>query len=814
MTDPSENSCFLTTKKNDVTVDSTEIDFRKRGNELYNRRNYLAAIDCYNQALQQIDAAHAISSVLNNYATTTLKIDSSLSSSSVAIFFSSAALSISPHYEKAQVRMLSELSRLSETKHIQVTGNLHADTTILLAVSDSMEKCLDDALAQRRYLPELTAEKAIDLKVKGNTLFAAGRYSDALYMYLSAIQCSSQSAGVALLLSNRAICFQQLQRFAEALQSAIGAACCDPHLVKAHFRRASALYSLGHPKRAEAAAKFGLLLEPKNTALLELNACLEKATKDEDTESELIEILEMQKVNNMFECMSRSGALARGVEMVNRNIPAFHMEFASAGLWPTLTDIHKCERRLLYAYEYGRGAAQFYDGYILSKCFDREHWLKRMQAKDQETVSWFVRARNGEINLNLRNNMQLYDQTLAHWFGNVPNRSISMAAGTTIVSVGFVDLGVLQEATLCTNVSDSAGPVRWVGYEASAYCVAKTAVIISMLHASVPVDSVLQVWYSAAWNLRTLIDFRQAVSRVLDGKTLTGAAHPDVLGFLLMWKSAEVSLSDARSKWLFCSRDLIKWRDIGNFKRAADRKALCAYSLCGQLLDATTGSVAMFVLPSGFKYCIDQRVCECISFRHIAKRCHAPVQGESPNVMEAIVAHLQEGIAKLHRWVHSGQVVVDVRVGALDPANPATLASIAALNPLLITWSNVCDYFQPNDFHRVARACSGPKTVHHAYSMNWYGCVKGAKVLDLMADGVDPAVLITLFKKAKDAVKTTYHANYSGSKDLLVHPPVDDPRNVIDCALYQKWHADFVEAFFALALLDDPKKQVAIPVEQ
>ncbi len=219
------------------------------------------------------------------------------------------------------------------------------------------------------------------------------------------------------------------------------------------------------------------------------------------------------------------------------DIPAFHIEFSSSTSWPVLCDVPTCENRLLYAYENGRGAAAFYQYYILEKkLFDPKHWLRRMNAGgDFETItSWFQRASFGEINLTLKNRT-LYDPRTLHSFANVCEENLT--ADKTTVSIGFVDLGLLREATLL-DYHSSNQPHKWVGYEATAYCVAKTAAIIGMLQLKSSVDCILQVWYSAAWSSRTLVAFRQAVTFVLEGGTnLTGATHPDVRVLLDTWQS-------------------------------------------------------------------------------------------------------------------------------------------------------------------------------------------------------------------------------------------------------------------------------------
>ena len=78
----------------------------------------------------------------------------------------------------------------------------------------------------------------------------------------------------------------------------------------------------------------------------------------------------------------------------------------------------------------------------------------RLKTVDQDAISWFARAGDGDVNVNLKNSVQNnYNLRRAHWFGNVPNRRISIHAGTTTVSVGFVDLGVLVEAELCPGIA-------------------------------------------------------------------------------------------------------------------------------------------------------------------------------------------------------------------------------------------------------------------------------------------------------------------------------------------------------------------------
>jgi hypothetical protein len=85
-----------------------------------------------------------------------------------------------------------------------------------------------------------------------------------------------------------------------------------------------------------------------------------------------------------------------------------------------------------------------------------------------------------------------------HSFSNVSAayRAGDMVLGTTHVAVGFLDLGNLAAA--CVELqheafADGGRPLKWVGYDMSAYCVAKSLVVLEMVRAGAKTDAVLQV---------------------------------------------------------------------------------------------------------------------------------------------------------------------------------------------------------------------------------------------------------------------------------------------------------------------------------
>ena len=195
--------------------------------------------------------------------------------------YATASLTIAPDYVKARNRLLDELHRVGKGQPVVHNGDLLTDSNISLAIADAMEECIDDILARQLEIPEMKSgevERLPDLKAQGNAFFADGRLSDALRIYLSTIRSASLSTGLVSILTNRALCYRQLKRPAEALQNAICAICCDPLCVKAHFHVASALSDLGQPMKAMNAATCGLQIDPRNFALLHLTDQLSKTT--------------------------------------------------------------------------------------------------------------------------------------------------------------------------------------------------------------------------------------------------------------------------------------------------------------------------------------------------------------------------------------------------------------------------------------------------------------------------------------------------------------------------------------------------------
>ena len=81
------------------------------------------------------------------------------------------------------------------------------------------------------------------MKELGNKAFAAFQFSDALKHYSSAIELSSDSPNH-VYYSNRANCFLELQKFAEAILDCDKAIELCPSFAKSYYRKGKALLCL------------------------------------------------------------------------------------------------------------------------------------------------------------------------------------------------------------------------------------------------------------------------------------------------------------------------------------------------------------------------------------------------------------------------------------------------------------------------------------------------------------------------------------------------------------------------------------------
>ena len=850
--------------------------WKEEGNVSFRGGQYAEAERCYSAGLGALDegAARLLSGSLSNLAAALLAQPGAEGATAArALLCASAAAAVDANYAKARFRAASALRKLGDAAHArwcvvqtQRLGGGGAECDELLSALPAAAGAADErslALALSAFadaaalttLPQRLGDSkdAATLKARGNEHFAARRFAEAAVDYSAALRLLQTAA--ATLLCNRSACKLQLDRSEEALVDPIAALTLTPDMAKAHYRRASALLALDKSTEAAAAVALGLKACPQDAVLLELQkrlkASLPSAAAQQEPKPSQTPVLfderEMQRIkakesagvesvaglNQLLEMLShldpagRAKAEAAGM-VLDERIPSFHTEFARAGRWPKGCDVDACSRALWDVYEHSRSIQNMNAMHVMkpssAASIDAHDLMKRLGTNDERVLRWLLEAPLGSVRDRTGENLQ-YNPRIWHSFSNSESRAVALTSGRTHVAVGFVDLSVLRDA-IYSEKQACPGPLRFVGVEASAYAVAKTAVVDAMLRAGAATDAVLQVWYSAAWSKATLAAFRAAVSDLLQrggADNAHGATQrqPEVAALLRVWQLRDVPLAAARKQWL--SDIDRKWYEIATFTKRADRDALCAYMLTGQLLDAEVGSVCMFVQPPEFP---SQRSLDESVFHNIPAQILWRRRRETPDIVAAAVAHLREGIKALAERVAAGKITVELRLHQLSPSSTAEMASISALKPFTMSWSNVSDYVSMRDFHAMARACSGPggaDTIHYGYSMNWPLVVKGASVLDWMLmeperpEGAkpNPKSPLQLFQKGALAVIDASYA-VCGCKPYLLFPPPEDMRNLVDLALFNvpasanvpSFRDKWLDAFFSAARLRDRERQV------
>jgi tetratricopeptide (TPR) repeat protein len=105
------------------------------------------------------------------------------------------------------------------------------------------------------------AARAAYRKKLGNEAFKTGDFTQAAVHYTEAIDVSATDPS---LYCNRAACFLKLGRLQQALDDSCRSIALDPRMVKAHFRKGTALYAIGQYEESAQTMALVLQLDPSN----------------------------------------------------------------------------------------------------------------------------------------------------------------------------------------------------------------------------------------------------------------------------------------------------------------------------------------------------------------------------------------------------------------------------------------------------------------------------------------------------------------------------------------------------------------------
>lgn len=182
------------------------------------------------------------------------------------------------------------------------------------------------------------------------------------------------------------------------------------------------------------------------------------------------------------------------------------------------------------------------------------------------------------------------------------------------------------------------------------------------------------------------------------------------------------------------------------------------------------------------------------------------------SIVDAAVALLLERIAALQQEMRAGRVTAEVRMGLVVLGNTQLIAEIHNLRPYTMSWNNVADYIHPRDFHTLARGCSAPAdTLHYLYSMNWPHQICGASHIDAFVQLKDAEIwgakLRLLLSGTREAINKLFLK--MGLLPYLLSPPNTNAANLVDFALYDRYHEKWVDHFFDFSTASGPRANIA-----
>jgi hypothetical protein len=293
---------------------------------------------------------------------------------------------------------------------------------------------------------------------------------------------------------------------------------------------------------------------------------------------------------------------------------------------------------------------------------------------------------------------------------------------------------------------------------------------------------------------------------VKDKNAFSSLCNPKVQLLLKHWYKSEVKLSEARDKWLENSPKC--WTSIANFKQKKDRDALCKYAISGELLESQIGNSTMFSLPNEYigKLALNEFVFEAINFD---KLMEIRIKNVSFNIVECAIEYLRSSIYNLRNHIINRTIVIDIYFDIVDLTKKATLSKIASFNPSTISWSNICDYSNYSDFHEMCRKCSSSlnnRTIHYLYSMNWPSITYGSTHIDYINQkNVSQVFFEESLNKTYLMISEIYEMlDY---KKILLYPPIDDMRNLLDDEFFMQTYERWVKFFLSKSNIDNPKQQ-------
>ena len=305
---------------------------------------------------------------------------------------------------------------------------------------------------------------------------------------------------------------------------------------------------------------------------------------------------------------------------------------------------------------------------------------------------------------------------------NTPSLKVQLERGETYVSLGFVDLQEVMEADV--GGLPENGPIAWHGYDTSPIAVGRSKLILAMLEEDVPLDQILQIWFSTCISSETA-----KTLSAFCGKLRMLERDKDV-GVLLDWwsrKSNSIKVGVSTDAWNKDRRNGA-FTSIPLLLSKRDRVEYARYILTGQIFLAgakdLTGNPTF--LPLSHWDCvppINESIFDTVN-----------ISGGELVSEGSLLASIEKrflcNLATLRKRIKENQIKITLSVATISADNKAVLAEIKRLKPAAIEWSNIPDYFTIPQFFSIASECSVEGTRHSFHLMNWLVTVYGANVAD------------------------------------------------------------------------------------
>jgi hypothetical protein len=376
-------------------------------------------------------------------------------------------------------------------------------------------------------------------------------------------------------------------------------------------------------------------------------------------------------------------------------------------------------------------------------------------------------------------------------FSDMPKQNLTFEQGKVHVAVGFVDLDLLLRAKITQSKNSIEQSHKFIGYEGSVYAVAKTNVIKEMMVKKAPIRSIIEVWFSSVWTTETLKHFEKAIKSVLrfgdapnDGppNPTKNELHPKVRSLISHWNKSiksPKSQQEAYKLWAktFNSEDNVFFI-VANLVEPRDRVQVIRHILTGEfpLMDDQSpndliASITMFNCNNGISpHSSNEFMLQMMPIGTILSKN----QSKEISFLNAIYNFLENAIIKVCNWLspleeQAEKIEIYLHFQLVTNDNSALLASIRQLDPWMMSWSNICDYFYVHDFHKLLRACSGNDTIHVMTSIDWFKEVFGAHIMEY--DGrVRRGMLIDAQKTISMAEQVVDPSGYFRYTNVISHP--------------------------------------------